>query len=93
MEIHTPLKDINNLMYHTEPNFLEDTPNQILHMLSRLILWLKRSYTTIGQHPTLYDFLAIAPKQRLMQSTLFKLLAVALRVDLQWTYCCLKQSM
>ena len=28
-----------------------------------------------------------------MQGTLFKLLAVALRVDLQWTYCCLKQSM
>ena len=31
--------------------------------------------------------------QKMMQSTLFKLLAVALRVDLQWTYCCLKQSM
>ena len=27
-----------------------------------------------------------------LQSTLFKLLAVALRVDLQKTYCCLKQS-
>ena len=28
-----------------------------------------------------------------MQSTLFRLLAVAMRVDLQWTYCYLKQSM
>ena len=27
-----------------------------------------------------------------MQGTLFKLLAVARRVDLQKTYCCLKQS-
>ena len=27
--------------------------------MSALLLWLKRFYTTIGQHPTLYDFLAI----------------------------------
>ena len=30
IENHTLLKDINNLMYHTQLNFLEDTPNQIL---------------------------------------------------------------
>ena len=30
--------------------------------------------------------------QETMQSTLFRLLAVAMRVDLQWTYCYLKQS-
>ena len=38
---------------------MEDTPNQILYMLSTLILWLKTFYTTVGQYPTLYDFLAI----------------------------------
>ena len=32
-------------------------------------------------------------QQKIMQSTLFKLLVVSLRLDLQWTYCCLKQSM
>ena len=26
------------------------------------LLWSKNFYTTIGQYPTLYDFLAIAPK-------------------------------
>ena len=31
--------------------------------------------------------------QKIMQSTLFDVFAVALRVDLQWTCCCLKQSM
>ena len=40
-------------------NFLQNTPNQILHMLSTLILWSKTLYTTSGQYPTLYDFLAI----------------------------------
>ena len=39
----TLLKDIDNLMYLTQLNFLEDTPNQILHMLSTLILWSKIS--------------------------------------------------
>ena len=29
-------------------------------------------------------------KQKIMQSSLFELLGVALRVDLQWTYCYLK---
>ena len=62
MENHTLLKDINNFLYFTQPNFSEDTPNQILHMLGTLILWSKTFYTTIGQYPTLYDFLAIAPK-------------------------------
>ena len=38
MENHTLLKDIDNLMYHTKSDFLEDTPNQALHMLSTLII-------------------------------------------------------
>ena len=42
-EIHTLLKDIANLMYYAQPNFSEDTPNQILHMLSTLLLWSKLS--------------------------------------------------
>ena len=42
---------------------MEDTPNQILHMLSTLIQWSRTFYTTIGQYPTLYDFLAIAPEE------------------------------
>ena len=50
-------------MYLTQPKFTEDTPNQILHMLSTLLLWLKTFYTTIGQYPDLYDFLAITPKE------------------------------
>ena len=57
------LKDIENFLYLTQLKFMEDTPNQILHMLSTLILWLKSFYTTIGQYPTLYDFLAIAPEE------------------------------
>ena len=41
MENHTLLKDIDNLVYLTQPNYSEDTPNQIPHMLSTLILWSK----------------------------------------------------
>ena len=48
IENHTVLKD--NLKYHNKLNFLEDTPNQILH-----IFVVKTFYTTIGQYPTLYD--------------------------------------
>ena len=59
----TLLKDIKNFMYLTQPYFLEDTPNQILHMLSTPSLWSKTFYTTIGQYPTLYNFLAIVPKE------------------------------
>ena len=59
MENCTLLHDIDNFMYLTQPNFMEDTPNQILYMLSTLKLWSKHFYTTIGQYPTLYDFLAI----------------------------------
>ena len=55
----TLLKDIENVMYPTQLYFLEDTPNQILHILSTLLLWLKTLYTTIGQYPTLYNFLTI----------------------------------
>ena len=39
----TLLQDINNLMYLTQLNFTEDTPNQVLHILSTPILWLKLS--------------------------------------------------
>ena len=53
-------------MYLTQPNFSEDSPNQILHMLSTLILWLKTFYTTIGQYPTLYDFLAITQDELIL---------------------------
>ena len=31
-------------------------------MLSTLILWLETFYTSIGQYPSLYNFLAIAPE-------------------------------
>ena len=62
IENYTLLKDVDNLIYHTQPNFSEDTPNQILHILSTLILWSKSFYTTIGQSLTLYDFLVIAPE-------------------------------
>ena len=52
----TLLNDIKTFMYL---KFSEDTLNQILHMLSTLMLWSKTIYTTIGQYPTLSDFLAI----------------------------------
>ena len=39
----TLLKDIKNFMYLTQLHFSEDTPNQILHMLSTLILWSRVS--------------------------------------------------
>ena len=58
IENFTLLNDIN-FMYLTQSYFSEDTPIQILHMLSTLILWLKTFYTTIRQYPTPYDFLAI----------------------------------
>ena len=55
----TLLKDIEHFMYLTQSYFLDNTPNQILHTMSTLLSWSKRFYTTFGQHPTLYDFLAI----------------------------------
>ena len=58
----TLLKDIEHIMYATQLYFSDDTPNQILqHLMSTLLLWLKTFYATIGQYPTLYDFLAITP--------------------------------
>ena len=63
IENHTILKDIKNFVYLTQLYFMEDIPNQILHMLSTLVLLSKHFLTTIGQYPTLYDFLAIAPKE------------------------------
>ena len=61
----TLLKDIEKFMYITQPYFSEDTPNQILHMLSTLILWLKISTLLLvnilsymiswPSHPRKYD--------------------------------------
>ena len=59
IENSTRLKDINKFMYLSLLNFLEATPNKILLMLSTLILWSTTFFTTIGQYPTLYNFLAI----------------------------------
>ena len=56
----TLLKDIEDFMYLTQSCFLDNTPNQILHIMSTLLLWLKRFDTTIGQHPTLYNYLDIS---------------------------------
>ena len=55
----TLLKDIEHFLYLTLSYFLDETPNQILHLMSTLILWSKTFYTTIGQCPTLYSYLAI----------------------------------
>ena len=55
----TLLKDIKHSLYLTQSYFSDDTPNQILHLMSTLLLCSKTFYTTIGQYPTLYDFLAI----------------------------------
>ena len=43
----TLLKDIEHFMYLTQSYFSDDTPNQILHLMSTLLLWSKRFYTTI----------------------------------------------
>ena len=56
----TLLKDIEDFMYLTQSCFLDNTLNQILHIMSTLLLWLKRFDTTIGQHPTLYNYLDIS---------------------------------
>ena len=55
----TLLKDIEHFLYLTQSFFSDDTPNQILHLMGTLILWTKTFYTTIGQYPTLYNYLAI----------------------------------
>ena len=55
----TLLKDIEHFLYLTQSYFSDDTPNQILHLMCTLILWSKTFYTTTGQYPTLYDYLAI----------------------------------
>ena len=55
----TLLKDIEHFLYLTQSYFSDDTPNQILHLMSTLILWSKTFYTTTGQYSTLYDYLAI----------------------------------
>ena len=58
----TLLKDIEHFLYLTQLYFSNHTPNQILHLMTTLILWSKTFYTTTGQYPTLYDFLAIMRK-------------------------------
>ena len=37
----TPLKDIEHFMYLSQSYFSDNTPNQILHIMSTLLLWLK----------------------------------------------------
>ena len=44
----TLLKDIKILCTLTQLYFSEDIPNQILQILSTLILWSQTLYTTIG---------------------------------------------
>ena len=63
MKEGTLLWDIENFMYLTQLYFSEDTPNQILHILSTLLLWSKSFYTTIGQYPSLYNFVSITPEE------------------------------
>ena len=58
----TLLKDIEHFLYLTQSYFSNHTPNQILNLITTLILWSKTFYTTIGQYPTLYDYLAITRK-------------------------------
>ena len=55
----TLLQDLEHFMCLTQSYILDNTPNQILLIMSTLLLWSKKFYTTIGPHPTLYDFLAI----------------------------------
>ena len=61
----TLLKDIEHFLYLTQSYFLTDTPNQILHLMSNLIVWSKTFYTTIGQYPTLYDYMDIMREEQL----------------------------
>ena len=49
----TLLKDIEHFIHLTQSYFSEKMPNQILHLMSTLILQSKTFYTTIGQYPTL----------------------------------------
>ena len=62
----TLLKHIEHFLYLTQSYFSDDTPNQILHLMSTLILWSKIFYTNIGQYPTLYDFLDIKREELLL---------------------------
>ena len=39
----TVLKDIEHFMYLTQSYFSHNTPNQILHIMSTLLLWSKNS--------------------------------------------------
>ena len=55
----TLLRDIEHFLYLTQLYFSDDTPNQILHLMSTLILWSKTFYTTICQYHTLFSYLAI----------------------------------
>ena len=62
----TLLKHIEHFLYLTQSYFSDDTPNQILHLMSTLMLWSKIFYTNIGQYPTLYDFLDIKREELLL---------------------------
>ena len=60
---HTLDKDLHYLEHITQSSFQEETPYQIMHMMSTLLLCPKLSYTTIGPYPTHYDFLAVSHKE------------------------------
>ena len=60
---HTLDKDLDYLEHITKSNFQEETPYQIMHMMSTLLLWTKLFYTTIGPYPTNYDVFAIPHKE------------------------------
>ena len=58
----TLLKYIEHFLFLTQSYFSKHTPNQILHLMTTKILWSKTFYTTTGQYPTLYNYLAIMRK-------------------------------
>ena len=55
----TLLKDIEHFMYLTQPYFSDNTPYQILHIMSTLLLCSKISTLLFVKNPTLYDILTI----------------------------------
>ena len=72
IENHTLLKNIDNLMYPTQLNFSDDTPNQILHILSTLILWSKLSTVLVASIlPYTISWLS-HPKTYLIGNTTYK---------------------
>ena len=65
----TILKGIEHFMYLTQSYFSDDTPNQILHIMSTLLLFSKRFYTTDTILPVvfLYSLRSINSATRTLQ--------------------------